>query len=181
MSKLQISLDESQIYVGTYQKYNEGSIFGKWLKLSDYSNYGELLYAMKELHQDEQDPEFMLQDLEIPELLEKMGLVSEYGISSKIYEVMEAIGGCSMDLEILEAYADCFGFYSDRIEDLIEKAQESYQGKYDSDEDFTEELLTETGSIPKDLPSYVYIDWERTSRDIMYDYSTSNGYYFANL
>ena len=73
------------------------------------------------------------------------------------------------------------GFYSDNIEELIEKAEESYQGEYDSDEDFTEELLTETGSVPNDLPSYVYIDWERTSRDIMYDYSASNGYYFANL
>jgi hypothetical protein len=34
------------------QKYNEGSIFGEWLQLSNYSDYDELLKAMKELHKD---------------------------------------------------------------------------------------------------------------------------------
>ena len=32
-----VTLSEAKIYVGTYGKYNAGSIFGKWLDLSDYS------------------------------------------------------------------------------------------------------------------------------------------------
>lgn len=36
-----VTLSEAQIYVGTYAKYNNGSIFGKWLDLSDYSDKNE--------------------------------------------------------------------------------------------------------------------------------------------
>ncbi|WP_317226435.1 antirestriction protein ArdA [Chryseobacterium arthrosphaerae] len=45
----------ASIYVGTYAKYNNGSLFGKWLDLGDYSDYDELITAMYELHFDEQD------------------------------------------------------------------------------------------------------------------------------
>lgn len=80
MTKLQNCLDTVSIYVGTYAKYNNGSLFGKWLDLADYSNYDELITTMYELHSDEQDPEFMFQDYECP-FLEKMGLLSECHIS----------------------------------------------------------------------------------------------------
>lgn len=63
-----IDIQEAQIYVGTYAKYNEGSLFGKWMQLSDYSDLDEFIEACKELHKDEEDPEFMFQDWEeIPE------------------------------------------------------------------------------------------------------------------
>ena len=31
-----VTLSEARVYVGTYAKYNNGSLFGKWLDLSDY-------------------------------------------------------------------------------------------------------------------------------------------------
>ncbi len=170
---------DMSVYVGTYRKYNEGSLFGKWLNLSDYSDYDELLTAMKNLHADEDDPEFMFQDYEISSLFENMGLVSESHISSEIYGVWHKIQISDYDVEIIEAFVDCVGSF-DSIEEILEKVEESYNGQYNSDEDFAENLLIETESIPTNLPSYVYIDWERTTRDIMMDYSTSNGYYFRN-
>lgn len=178
MANLQICLDEIQIYVGTYKKYNEGSIYGKWLQLSDYSDFDELLEAMKELHKDEEEPEFMLQDFEVPELFERMELITEYHISKNIYEAIEAIMESNYDISVLDAYVDCFGYYCNDIYELIEKIEESYQGEYNNDEEFTEELLVETCSIPSDLPHYVHIDWESTAREIMMDYSASNGHYF---
>ena len=57
-------LSEARIYVGTYAKYNEGSIFGKWMDLSDYSGSEEFYDACRELHSDEEDPEMMFQDWE---------------------------------------------------------------------------------------------------------------------
>lgn len=51
-----------QLYVGTYAKYNNGSIEGAWLTLSDYANKAEFLAACRKLHKDESDPEFMFQD-----------------------------------------------------------------------------------------------------------------------
>ncbi|WP_260264062.1 antirestriction protein ArdA [Elizabethkingia ursingii] len=74
MTKLLNCLDTICIYVGTYKKYNEGSLFGKWLSLSDYSDYDELLEAMKELHKDEDDPEFMFQDYECPSFIQSLGI-----------------------------------------------------------------------------------------------------------
>jgi antirestriction protein len=58
---------------------------------------------------------------------------------------------------------------------------EAYQGEYSSNEDFVQELVESCGDIPKNLPSYIYIDWERTARDVMMDYSEANGHYFRNL
>lgn len=53
-----------RIYVGTYAKYNSGSLEGKWLDLSDYSDAAEFMKACMELHADEADPELMFQDYE---------------------------------------------------------------------------------------------------------------------
>lgn len=57
-------LDGARVYVGTYHKYNSGSIAGKWLSLADYANREEFYAACRELHKDEADPEFMFQDWE---------------------------------------------------------------------------------------------------------------------
>ena len=63
----------------------------------------------------------------------------------------------------------------------LDTMQEAYQGKFYSDEGFVEYLCQECGDIPKDLPSYVYIDWERTARDIMTDFFEVNGHYFRSM
>lgn len=42
------------------------------------------------------------------------------------------------------------------------------------EEDFTEycqELLEDCGEIPRDLPSYVVVDWEATAENLRMDYS----------
>lgn len=169
-----------QIYCGTYKKYNEGSLFGKWLDLDEFSDFEELTNAMRELHKDEQDPEFMFQDYECPKMFEEMGLISESYISKDIFEVLEAIENCSYDFEVIEAYCDCVGAYDD-IETIISKVEEAYNGEYDSDIHFVSNLLEDCGDIPQDLPNYIYIDWERTAFDVMMDYSSSNNHYFRNI
>lgn len=52
------------VYCGTYKKYNEGSIAGAWVRITDYANGEEVLKACAKLHKDEADPEFMFQDFE---------------------------------------------------------------------------------------------------------------------
>src|SRR5690606_14482571 len=82
----QINTSEARVYVGTYAKYNDGSIFGEWLKLSDYANKEEFYTACRELHDDEEDPEFMFQDYEnIPN-----GLIGECWISDSIFEILRS-------------------------------------------------------------------------------------------
>ena len=166
-----------QIYVGTYQKYNNGSIYGAWLDLENYSDFTELQKAMKELHKDEEDPEFMFQDYECPSLYLNMGLISESFISDTIYEVFDAISDFNYNIEVVDSYISCIGNQENDILEILEKVEESYNGEFDSDTDFAEEILQDDGFVSQ-LPSYVYIDWERTARDIMMDYATDNNHYF---
>jgi len=53
-----------------------------------------------------------------------------------------------------------------------------YMGEYLDDETFAQYMLEE--DIPESLPNYIYIDWEATARNLMYNYFDSNGHYFRN-
>lgn len=59
-----MNVNQPRVYVGTYAKYNNGSIKGGWLNLPDYATHAEFLAACHKLHRDERDPEFMIQDME---------------------------------------------------------------------------------------------------------------------
>lgn len=37
-------------------------------------------------------------------------------------------------------------------------------------EDYVQDLVQDCGYISKDFPSWIYIDWERTAKDVAYDY-----------
>ncbi|SUG44921.1 Antirestriction protein ArdA [Salmonella enterica subsp. arizonae] len=52
------------VYVGTYHKYNCGSIFGKWFDLTEFDGREDFYEACQALHADEWDAEFMFQDWE---------------------------------------------------------------------------------------------------------------------
>lgn len=169
-----------KIYVGTYKKYNEGNLFGKWIDLNDFSNFEELKQVMYKLHSDENDPEFMFQDYECSKAIEELELINESYLSNDIYDVIETIKTSCYNEEVIENYILNIGA-CDTIEETIEKAEESYAGIYDSDIDFTQDLLESTGDIPENLPNYIHIDWEKTARDIMYDYTSNNNHYFRNI
>lgn len=69
---------EAKVYVGTYAKYNSGSIAGAWISLAECENYGQFLSKCKDVHKDERDPEFMIQDTEdFPDGLSCMEWISE--------------------------------------------------------------------------------------------------------
>jgi len=53
-----------KVYCGTYGKYNNGSIAGKWMDLTEYEDAEEFFKACSEVHKNEHDPEFMFQDYE---------------------------------------------------------------------------------------------------------------------
>ena len=50
------------VYVGTYHKYNCGSLDGAWVDLESFHNEKELMMFLYRLHADEAEPEFMVQD-----------------------------------------------------------------------------------------------------------------------
>ena len=129
-----VTLSEARVYVGTYNKYNNGSLFGKWLDLSDYSDKDEFLEACADLHKDEQDPEYMFQDYEnIPETL-----FSESSLSEKFFELRDATE--NMDETVQEAFfiwcEDANkDFNKEDADSLVSAFTNDYIGQYDSEED----------------------------------------------
>ena len=57
-------MSNPKVYVGTWAKYNRGSIAGGWLALNECKDYQTFLRKCKALHRSERDPEFMIQDTE---------------------------------------------------------------------------------------------------------------------
>ena len=68
----------ARVYVGTYRKYNEGSLNGGWIDLADCADYSAFLSKCKLLHKNERDPEYMIQDHEdMPDGLSCLEWLSE--------------------------------------------------------------------------------------------------------
>ncbi len=79
-----------------------------------------------------------------------------------------------LSIEVFEAAHDCNIPFSD--------VDEAYNGEFNSDEDFAESLAEETGSIDKDAKWPMNcIDWEQAAKELMWDYCSSNNFYFRNL
>ena len=54
--------NNASVYVGTYHKYNCGSLDGAWVDLESFHNEKELMEFLYRLHADESEPELMVQD-----------------------------------------------------------------------------------------------------------------------
>jgi antirestriction protein len=144
--------------VGTYAKYNGGSIAGAWLDLDDFADRDAFYKKCTELHSDEADPELMFQDFEgFPR-----ALYSESNASEALFDWL-ALG--EDDRKLL-------GIYQDNVnqDGTIEEARDAYRGTYSSPEAWAEEFLDDTGSL-SEVPEALrnYIDFEAYARDAGFD------------
>lgn len=158
-----------RIYVGTYAKYNNGNLFGKWLDLEAYTDRDEFYEACAELHADEEDPEFMFQDWEcVPD-----GMISEVHVSAVCWTLLDVYE--KYDEDAVNAYCHCFGEWTEN------GFKERYRGEYDSWEHMAEELLEETGELDQ-IPERLrhYFDYEKYANDLRIggDFTEHDGYYF---
>jgi antirestriction protein len=163
-----------RIYVGTYAKYTAGSIKGQWLDLEDYSSKDEFLTACAELHKDETDPEFMFQDMEgIP-----AGMAGESFINEDVWEwlALDADDRTILALYRAQGYDDA----------TIDDALDAYAGQWDSGGAFAESMAEDCGDIPKDLPTWIVIDWQASwDCNLRHDYfevrdDAGNLHFFRN-
>ena len=153
--------DAPRIYVGTYAKYNDGSIDGEWVDLTDFAHdYDGFVKHCREIHKDEKDPEFMIQDYEgFPrKWYHESGLPTEEEFD-KIIEISELDDS---EKNAYDAYLEL-----DFSDDSIEAFREHYYGTYDGDYDLGMDFVDRFG-MP-DNPEQ-YFDYDRFGRDLMYDY-----------
>lgn len=154
------------IYVGTYAKYNNGSIFGAWLDLTKYEDAEDFYKACAELHNDEQDPEFMYQDFEgFPS-----SLYCEAGGIAQIYEYIDAVRDSNLPDGVIDAGL--------AIEIPLDQIEDRFIGEYESTQEFAEEYFA--GKIDDNHPLYNYIDWDRVwDCQLRFDFDYENGFMFA--
>jgi len=96
------------------------------------------------------------------------------------------------DIDILNEIADCSDL-SDYEWDVIsagidagidiDNIAEAYSGEFKSDAEFAEDMAEQTCDIDFRSLSWplTCIDWEQAAKELMYDYSEANGYYFRNF
>ena len=170
-----IDIQEAQIYVGTYAKYNDGSLFGKWMQLSNYSDLEEFIEACKELHKDEDDPELMFQDWEeIPE-----GLVGECWLSENFFDLRDVVDGLDSDQQEAFMVWCRHGSYNiaEDAHGLLNKFRDDYCGKYSSEEDYAYEHVESCYELPEFVQTY--FNYEKFANELfMMDYWYEDGYVF---
>lgn len=140
-----------------------------WLQLEDYVDSADFYRACAELHKDEQDPEFMMQDFEgFPR-----SLYSESGNLEAIYEYVDFCRDSYLDQDVIDAGLE--------LDIPLESIEEAYVGSFENDEDFAYDMAEQCGAIEHDAkwPNN-HIDWESAARDLMQDYNEQDGHYFSN-
>ena len=144
-----------QIYVGTYAKYNAGSIAGAWFKVADYADAEDFYQAIRQHHGNETDPEFMFQDWEdIPDQL-----ISESWVSDAVFTHANELE----DFEphhwlALAHFMDC-GKSPGEAVSLVSEAH-IYEGRLDH---WAMDDIQMFHDIPESLDGY--IDYEAWARD----------------
>jgi antirestriction protein len=144
------------VYVGTYHKYNCGSIFGKWFDLTDFDSMDDFNAACKVLHAEEWDAEFMFQDWE--------GIPSQFVSESHInWDFIDAFKAAEEEhqAEAFVAWVE----YAGRCD--VEEFRDAYRGEAKSEEDYAVEYVDECGllnEVPDSLRSY--FDFEAYARDL---------------
>jgi len=140
--------DQPAIYVGTYEKYNDGNLFGAWFQLDRFENAEAFWEAARALHRDEADPELMFQDWQsIPE-----GMVGESHTSDDLWPWLK------LDAETREIVR----VYRKRVnaEGSIADALDAFSGQYKSRAAFAERDFEDQGLVvPEHLQGFV--DWDR--------------------
>ena len=150
-----------EIYVGTYGKYNHGSLAGQWVDLTQFQNYDEFMEFCKELHKDEPDAEFMFQDNTCDFVFTDM--IDEYGVDEKVFEAIQQYAELEeYQQEILAAFIDASGL--DFFE-AIEKYEECFVT--DDIEEYAYEMVKEY-SIPDFALNY--FDYDKFQRDLEMDF-----------
>ena len=77
-------------------------------------------------------------------------------------------------VDITEAYLENFDI------DCVSNCRDAYQGKYENGADFAQQLAEDCGDVPRDMPSWIEIDWKASWDNLDYDYvECSGGHFFS--
>lgn len=182
-----------RIYVASLSDYNNDTLHGVWIDFDACSDVDEVQDAINTM--------LLASPYAASEFAKQHGLQAEEwaihdyeGWAGITLSESEGIGNLWETYKHLQDLEDCeteaFSIYytnllnaSETDWDTLDNFRAAYQGEFDSDADFAEYLLEETGgldAIPENLR--YYFDYEKYARDLFIggDYWTHEGYVFSN-
>ena len=144
-----------QIYVADLEAYNNGKLVGKWFNLLDYNDADELMEDIQEMLKESGGGEYAVHDIEnLPR-----SMYSEYmGFKDfeEIYQMIDLAKDKDLPLEVV----------MEVVNDYTESAVDEYNGVYDSEEDFAEQLIDDIGIQSFNNFEY-YLEISDTDRRLM--------------
>lgn len=165
-----ISSDNTpKVYIADLAAYNEGSLVGEWLDLSEFGSGEEVMEKISELLKQwseeagEEREEYSVHDMEnFPKQMYSEGM----GESSfqKVIDYWEAINGTDYPMEVVEEFASLTG---EDVVDAANKMKDAYYGKFDDVEDFAREYVDSVGGIEGVSNPEQYIDISETDKRII--------------
>ena len=77
-------------------------------------------------------------------------------------------------ISVVEAFLDNFDIAD------ISSCRDSYYGQYESGAEFAQQLAEDCCEIPRDMSSWIEIDWEASWENLTYDYvESTDGHIFS--
>ena len=144
-----------RIYIADLAAYNEGRLVGKWIEADSAVNEAEDFLAEIAPHED----------IAI-HAHEGFGLtVGEYESMQDIEDFAEVYDKVQ-DGDAFAAWLDYQGYGLSEAKDRKEEFEDAYQGQHDSEEDYAEQLLDDTGEL-NSIPEHLryYFDYDAYARD----------------
>ena len=75
---------------------------------------------------------------------------------------------------VVEAFLDVFDI------DSISSCRDAYMGCYESGAEFAQQIAEDCGDVPRDMPSWIEIDWKASWDNLDYDYvESTDGHIFS--
>ena len=158
-------LSEARIYVGTYAKYNEGSLRGKWIDLSDCYD------------QDEEEPELMFQDWEnIPD-----ELIDEGHLHENFFELRDELENLDgMNVSAFWIWVENTGKdLVSSVYQLMKQFHSAFVGRYVNKEEFAREMV----GMEHELSEFAerYFDYDKYADELFDErYWFESGYVFRD-
>ncbi len=150
---------EPRIYVASLSDYNAGRLHGVWIDLDglDQADIEEQVATMLRASREPLAEEWAIHDYELGGI--KIAESEDFGTVATLAAAIAEHGPA------LAAYWEYIGTID--ADDLASSFEEAFQGHYDSETAFAEQLIEDSGTLAS-VPDYVarYFDYEAYAHDL---------------
>ena len=101
--------------------------------------------------------------------------IKEYGEKNFFYYYEEYV-------QLIDDYSEeaVLAFLEDEDISCLSNFSEAYMGEYDSGADFAQQIAEDCCEIPRNMASWIEIDWKASWENLEYDYEMINGFVFRH-